>query len=113
MIHFKPFEVRHAAPAAASPSKHQSLQDHSGKKGRKAPPKPAEIKFEGEEDTCLNSPDFYACPLYKTGERAGTLNTTGQSTNYILSIDVPIDSQENDRNHWTLRGTALLASLAS
>ncbi len=26
------------------------------------------------------------CPLYKTNLRAGSLSTTGQSTNYILSV---------------------------
>eukprot|EP00960_Hanusia_phi_P026690 746392-Hanusia_phi.AAC.1 len=29
-------------------------------------------------------PEDYECPLYKTNVRAGVLNTTGQSTNYIL-----------------------------
>ena len=32
----------------------------------------------------------FKCPVYKTSVRAGTLSTTGQSTNYILAIDVPM-----------------------
>jgi len=31
----------------------------------------------------------YDCPVYKTEERKGTLKTTGHSTNYILTIQIP------------------------
>mmetsp|Transcript_42512 Transcript_42512/g.49603 ORF Transcript_42512/g.49603 Transcript_42512/m.49603 type:complete len:84 (+) Transcript_42512:433-684(+) len=50
----------------------------------------------------------YQCPLYKTSERAGTLNTTGNSTNFILMIEIPSSFPPS---HWIRRGTALLNEL--
>ncbi len=47
----------------------------------------------------------YQCPVYKTSVRAGVLSTTGASTNYILSVAIPI---KNDESYWTLKGAALL-----
>ena len=66
--------------------------------------------MEGEPDPYL-SPNFYSCPVYKTSQRAGVLSTTGQSTNYILSISIPIDSSKYDNEHWTLRGAAIITML--
>lgn len=51
----------------------------------------------------------YKCPCYKTSNRAGVLSTTGQSTNFILTVDLNTKSHHGD--FWTLRGTALLCQL--
>ena len=51
----------------------------------------------------------HACPLYKVSSRAGTLSTTGLSTNFVLSMDLP--SGGYPTSHWVLRGAALLCML--
>ncbi|KAL0028415.1 hypothetical protein WJX77_005025 [Trebouxia sp. C0004] len=52
----------------------------------------------------------YDCPLYKTSARAGALSTTGQSTNFVLCVSLPI-REGTDRDHWILQGVALLCML--
>merc|ERR1719310_2455136 len=48
-------------------------------------------------------PEQYTCPLYKTSVRAGTLSTTGHSTNFVLPIEV--DTQEGVKpSYWVLKG---------
>lgn len=54
----------------------------------------------------------YDCPLYKTSARAGALSTTGQSTNFVLCVDLPV-REGTDRDHWVLQGVALLCMLDS
>lgn len=48
-------------------------------------------------------------PLYKTITRAGTLSTTGHSTNFIIDIHCPTKRKPD---YWVLNGTALFCALA-
>jgi len=65
------------------------------------------IWFKPQEDY-KSDPDEYACPIYKTSVRQGMLSTTGQSTNFIVAVDVP--TKENPKV-WTLRAAAMLCQL--
>ena len=47
-------------------------------------------------------------PVYKVNTRAGTLSTTGHSTNYIISIDCPT---KKNPDFWILRGAAFTCML--
>lgn len=47
----------------------------------------------------------YDCPLYKTSIRAGTLSTTGHSTNFVVALPIPTFLSQD---HWIRRGCAML-----
>ena len=53
----------------------------------------------------------YMCPVYKTQRRAGTLSTTGHSTNFVLYLYLPMQEKHQSK-HWTKRGLALLTGLS-
>uniref|UniRef100_H2YHS3 Dynein heavy chain 1, axonemal n=1 Tax=Ciona savignyi TaxID=51511 RepID=H2YHS3_CIOSA len=51
---------------------------------------------------------IYICPIYKTLTRAGTLSTTGHSTNYVISVEIPTSREQK---HWVKRGVAMICAL--
>jgi dynein heavy chain, axonemal len=58
---------------------------------------PTQIPQQGNE--------YYVAPLYKTSARAGTLSTTGQSTNFVLSVNL---KSQHPSDYWIAKGVALL-----
>ena len=51
----------------------------------------------------------YMCPCYKILTRKGVLSTTGHSTNFVTTVEVPTAVSPN---HWVKRGVALFLALA-
>ena len=52
---------------------------------------------------------MYNCPFYKVSSRAGTLSTTGHSTNFVRLLQLPAGSLSSE--HWVRRSVALLSQL--
>jgi dynein heavy chain len=51
---------------------------------------------------------YYDCPVYKTQARAGTLSTTGHSTNYVLTMEVPSNVPQS---YWIKMGVAMILTI--
>lgn len=54
-------------------------------------------------------PNSYRHPIYKVSTRAGTLSTTGHSTNFVMFIHIPAGPL--GATHWVKRGVAFLCLL--
>ncbi|MEL6803712.1 MAG: hypothetical protein AAFO91_08030 [Bacteroidota bacterium] len=52
----------------------------------------------------------YDCPVYQTSSRSGSLTTTGHSSNYVMSLEIPIPESTN-QEFWMKRGVACLCQL--
>ena len=60
------------------------------------------------KEYALADAETYAMPVYKTSVRAGTLSTTGHSTNFIISVEMPTTKKPII---WILKGAAFVCQL--
>ncbi|KAF7660832.1 hypothetical protein LDENG_00274280 [Lucifuga dentata] len=67
------------------------------------------VHFEPKQNY-VPDPALYHAPLYKTSARAGTLSTTGHSTNFVVTVLLP-SKQPSD--YWISKASALLCQLDS
>lgn len=51
---------------------------------------------------------IYNCPVYKVLSRAGTLSTTGHSTNFVMFLELPSKEEEDT---WINAGVAAFLAL--
>ncbi|XP_010793811.1 dynein heavy chain 6, axonemal-like [Notothenia coriiceps] len=65
------------------------------------------VHFEPQQNY-VPEPDLYQAPLYKTSARAGTLSTTGHSTNFVVTVMLP---SNRPSDYWISKASALLCQL--
>uniref|UniRef100_A0A8C9Y7F2 Dynein axonemal heavy chain 6 n=1 Tax=Sander lucioperca TaxID=283035 RepID=A0A8C9Y7F2_SANLU len=65
------------------------------------------VHFEPQQNY-VPEPDLYHAPLYKTSARAGTLSTTGHSTNFVVTVMIP---SNRPSDYWISKASALLCQL--
>uniref|UniRef100_A0A8C4HR50 Dynein, axonemal, heavy chain 6 n=2 Tax=Dicentrarchus labrax TaxID=13489 RepID=A0A8C4HR50_DICLA len=65
------------------------------------------VHFEPQRNYVPES-DLYHAPLYKTSARAGTLSTTGHSTNFVVTVMLP---SKRPSDYWISKASALLCQL--
>ncbi|KAA8595375.1 hypothetical protein FQN60_012510 [Etheostoma spectabile] len=65
------------------------------------------VHFEPQQNY-VPEPNLYHAPLYKTSARAGTLSTTGHSTNFVVTVMIP---SNRPSDYWISKASALLCQL--
>ena len=79
------------------------------------------IHLDPKQNRAEPTKGVYSCPCYKTTTRAGTLSTTGHSTNFVLMVEVPSKEPcsgnfhkyvETYSAHWIKRAVALFTTLS-
>mmetsp|Transcript_21660 Transcript_21660/g.21327 ORF Transcript_21660/g.21327 Transcript_21660/m.21327 type:complete len:369 (+) Transcript_21660:2069-3175(+) len=66
------------------------------------------IWFLPKQNRKIPETGIYNCPVYKVLSRAGTLSTTGHSTNYVLMLELPTKEKESV---WIIAGVAVFLAL--
>eukprot|EP00455_Lapot_gusevi_P006042 TRINITY_DN12582_c0_g2_i1.p1 TRINITY_DN12582_c0_g2~~TRINITY_DN12582_c0_g2_i1.p1 ORF type:complete len:199 (-),score=11.51 TRINITY_DN12582_c0_g2_i1:190-786(-) len=56
-----------------------------------------------------NQGPTYTCPVYRTQDRHGVLMTTGHSTNFLMSFELPIPAYTKPST-WVKRGVAIFTT---